>query len=241
MTAKTITFAVQLGSGGFAVARAVAEKLNYRYYDSEITSRAASDAGVSPATILEAEYAPSMVERILARLGAAGFADADLASPGAAGMSTAIRNLQSDQYRRFIEHVVKELTDQAEAVIVGHAGQVILGEEWGVLKVLLTGSASRRTQRLTDDEHLPAADARKLIGNSDHERVEFFKTVYHVDLLSASLYDLCLNTDSISLDSAVELIVQAALNLPGLFPEPEDRGKGAIVDAPTTDARRQIG
>ena len=33
MTVKTITFAVQLGSGGSEIARAVAEKLDYRYYD----------------------------------------------------------------------------------------------------------------------------------------------------------------------------------------------------------------
>ena len=44
--ATTITVAVQLGSDGFAVARNVAEHLGFRYYDWEITSQAADEAGV---------------------------------------------------------------------------------------------------------------------------------------------------------------------------------------------------
>jgi cytidylate kinase len=175
---------------------------------------------------------PPLVERILARLGAAGAEDAALASPGASGMSTAIRNLQSIHYRRFIEQVVRELADQAEAVIVGHAGQIVLQGQRNVLKVLVIGSASRRVQRLRDEESLSESDARKLIEQSDSERRDFFKTAHRVDLLSGSLYDLCLNTDTIPFDSAVELTVTAAASFPGFFPEPEQQVKDAsIADA----------
>ena len=230
MTAKTVTFAIQIGSGGFAVARAVAERLNYRYYDSEVSNRAASEAGVSPTTILETQYVPPLVDRLIARLGA-GLASRELATPSAAGMSLAIQNLRSGHYRRFTEHVVKELASQGEAVIVGHAGQVVLQKEWSVCKVLIIGSGPRRAQRLAVEEHVTSTDAQKLLEQSDRERTEFFKTVYHVDLLNSALYDLCLNTDTIALDSAVELIINAAKSL-ALFPESaQGNGHGAGAES----------
>jgi len=49
MAASVVTFTVQLGSGGFAIAHQVAEKLGFRYFDWEITSEAAARAGETPA------------------------------------------------------------------------------------------------------------------------------------------------------------------------------------------------
>jgi cytidylate kinase len=236
VTAKTVTFAVQLGSGGFSIARAVAEKLSYRYYDSEVTARAASDAGVPAATILETQQAQSLLERLIARLGAAGMANTELAAPSAAGMDLAIHNLHSEHYRHFIEHVVKELADQGGSIIVGHAGQIVLQDEWSVLKVLIIGSAARRTQRLANEEQLTLEEAQKLIEQSDRERAEFFRRVYRSDLGKASLYDLCLNTDTIPFDAIIELIVGAASSLPGFVREPMEPDAGEALESSATEA-----
>ena len=48
MTAKTVTFSIEVGSGGFEIARGVAEQLKYRYYDWEIVNEIASKVGAAP-------------------------------------------------------------------------------------------------------------------------------------------------------------------------------------------------
>ena len=216
MTAKTITFAVQIGSRGFEIARLVAERLKYRYYDWEVTSEAAREAGVSPDTVAAAEQVPSIFKRIMERLlAASAYApdDTSLEGPNAATMAAAIRTLTSEDYRDFIESVVKDLGDEGDAVIVGHASQVVLQGESGVLKVLIRGSRPVRAQRLAEEEGLGKDEALAAVQRSDRERVSFFKQIYHIDLLDSLAYDLTLNTDRLPLDTAADLVLLAASTL----------------------------
>lgn len=221
VTARTITFAVQIGSGGSAIARTVAETLRFRYYDWEVTSQAAMAAGVSPQAVAAAERAPSLLERIMERLLATGAYSEDegLSRLSAATMASAIRTLDSQHYRELIEDAVSELGERGEAVIVGHASQVVLQDESGVLKVLICGSPARRAQRLAEEEGISPDQASAAVRESDQERRGFFKRIYGIELLSASHYDLALNTDHLSTNVVTELILSAARELPGLIQE----------------------
>ena len=67
MTASVIALSIQAGSGGFAVARHLAEELGYRYYDWEITSEAATRAGVTPSEVAASERVPGFFERMMRR------------------------------------------------------------------------------------------------------------------------------------------------------------------------------
>jgi CMP/dCMP kinase len=221
MTANTVTFAVQIGSGGFEIARLVAEQLNYRYYDWEVTSEAAKQAGVSAGVVAASEHAPSLLERIMDRLMSTGVYD-DEVSIGrlsATTMSTAIQSLSSRQYRELIEQVVRQLADAGSAVIVGHASQVVLAGRSGVLKVLICGSPARRVERLAVEDGLSLQEASNAVHSSDKERGSFFKQTYGADLLGASLYDVVVNTDQVALEGAVDLIIKAAESVRGFLSE----------------------
>jgi cytidylate kinase len=216
MAARTVTFSVQIGSRGFEIARLVAERLKYRYYDWEVTSEAAREAGVSAQTVAAAEQATSGFKRIMERLFAASAFvpdDTTLEGPNTATMEAAIRTLTSDDYRGFIERVVADLAVSGEAVIVGHASQLVLKEEPAVLKVLVCGSKKARAERLALEEGMAAEAAALSVQASDRERINFFKQVYKADLLDATLYDLALNTDHVPVEAAVELVLQSAAKL----------------------------
>jgi cytidylate kinase len=146
--------------------------------------------------------------------------DAAMVGPDAATMTSAIRALNSNDYRKLVERVVKELGGRGEAVIVGHAGQAVLGPEAGVLKVLVTGSAALRAGRVVAEAGISQAEASKLIRQSDEERLAFFKDTYRVNLRDASLYDLTLNTDHLSLGFCVDVLAQAAEGMTGIIEEP---------------------
>src|SRR5713101_5058569 len=65
--ATVITFGVELGTPGYGIARMVAAELGYRYYDSQITSRAAEAAGFSAETLAN-DGPQTLVDRIVERL-----------------------------------------------------------------------------------------------------------------------------------------------------------------------------
>lgn len=212
MTASVVTFSTQIGSGGSRIGRAVAEKLRFRYYDWEVISRAANEAGVSPEVLAVAtsERPPGFFERMMARLAGLG-AGEDPASETAAPR---LSMMNSEDYRQFLEHVVRELGDQGDAVIVNHSGQVILRDLPGVLKVLVTGSLERRVARLAETQGRAPDAARQTVEDSDRQRSDYFKRVYHIEWLSMSNYDLALNTDRVSAELAADMVATAARQLP---------------------------
>jgi cytidylate kinase len=218
MAATVVALSVQTGSGGYAIARQVADRLGYRYYDWEITLEAARLAGVPPGDVVAAERVPGFLERMMRRLGAIstmtiegspGFSD-----PSPAVWNSALQSLTSDDYRQFIERVVEGLARTGDAVIVGHAGQHILRNTPGVLKVFVHGSSGLRTNRYAIEQGVALDDAQAAVKQSDKDRRTLLKTIYHFDWADATLYDLTLNTDHLDEDWAVEAIVSAARAMP---------------------------
>jgi cytidylate kinase len=210
MTARVVTFSTQLGSGGNAISRAVAEKLRYRFYDWEIISRAAQEAGVSPEVLAVAtsERSPGFIERVIGRLAGLGAAET---SPAPAVTPNL---LGSEDYRQFIEHVVRELGTQGDVVIVNRAGQVVLSDVPGVLRVLIYGSPERRAARFAANQERDPEAVRQNVADSDRQRGEYLKRVYHLDWLSAVNYDLAINTDIVSPELAVDMIAATAREMP---------------------------
>jgi len=218
MPASVITLSVLNGSGGYAVAHHVADRLGLRYYDWEITSEAASRAGVNPSDVIAAERVPGFMERMMSRLGAVsamtveggtGFAD-----PSPAVWDNALKSLTSDDYRQVIEQVVEELANQGDAVIVGHAGQHILRDRPDALRVLVTGSLGSRTERFALEQGIDFVKAEAMVKQSDKDRRELLKRLYNFDWLNAFVYDLTVSTDRLSTEFAADTIVAAAQAIP---------------------------
>jgi cytidylate kinase len=212
MTASVVTFSSQMGSGGGAIARAVAGRLRFRYYDWEVIARAAQEAGVSPEVLAVAtsERSPGFLERMMSRLAGSAAGEEPLEGPAPARPNL----LTSADYRQFLEHVVQELGRKGDAVILDHSGQVVLKRTPGVLKVLIRGSEERRVARMAANQGANPDAVRKTIANSDRQRQDYFKSVYHLDWLSAANYDLVISTDYVNHDLAVDMITAAAREMP---------------------------
>jgi cytidylate kinase len=107
-----------------------------------------------------------------------------------------------------------ELAEKGDAVIVGHASQYTLRDHPGVLRVLVHGSLDRRAERMALEQELTADEALHRIKQSDKDRSDLLKRVYHFDWLDANMYDLSLNTDRLSYDYITETVLAAVTNLP---------------------------
>jgi hypothetical protein len=197
-----------MGTGGGRLARAVAEKLRFRYYDWEVISQAANEAGVSPEVLAVAtsERSPGFFERMMARL--AGPGESEEASGGPAPPRPNL--LTSDDYRQFLDRVVRELGNRGDAVIVNHSAPAVLKDQPGVLKVLVTSAYERRAERLAQSQGTDVAAARKLIEDSDRQRADYYKRVYRIDWLNMGNYDLGLSVDHVAPELAIDMVAAAA-------------------------------
>lgn len=207
MARTVITIARQMGSGGDLVASELAQSLGIQLIDYEIIHAAAEGAGVAPEAISQAESAPSMLERMLEYLGHhTGGLDplTDFSMEGAFTPA-----LATDSYRSLIEQVIRKTAMETDAVIVRHAGAVVLRDMPWVFRVLICAPTSIRIQRLQEHEHFSSEEAERLLREDDKQRIDFFQTYYKVNWLNPAIYDMCLNTTHLDVPQAVDLIKSA--------------------------------
>ncbi len=197
----------QLGADGEAVARRVADELNFQYLDREIVSRAAMLAGVSEEALEEAEKVPSLLARIADVLGRYP-ADELFAVP--VGTLPPAPALTHDAYRALIEQVIRSVAERGRAVIVGHAAPVLLKDYPNALTVFVAAPFEYRVRQVAAQERLDLKAAEKRVKEVDRERADFFKTYYGVDWRSPELYHLTVNTARFGVEGAARLIVAAA-------------------------------
>jgi cytidylate kinase len=208
MNTRVITVARQVGAAGEEVAQVIARTTGFRYIDYQIIQEAASEAGVSPETVSEAEHTPSLLTRILESLAR------NPSMPVAAWadpipLSTTPLYTSAD-YRRFVEDVVRDLAEQGSCVIVGHAAQVILRGRLDTVRVLVTGSPDFRARRIMAGMNVDEQTALKTVERTEGERLDWYKRFYETGWLTPWTYDLCINTDHLNPEQAAEVVLDFA-------------------------------
>lgn len=203
MARSVVCISRALGAGGEEIGQAVAKALGYQYVDDEIIVRAADKAGITPEEMAKTERPPGLITRLLESLGKTS------ADPSGWASYASFTALESPTSEAIIELAVKETARAGNAVIVAHGASIALGRAPGVLRVLVTGSPDVRTDRLREAQGSSEGEARKAIDGSDKARREYIDRFYKTSE-EPTHYDLVVNTDTISAETAAELVTAAA-------------------------------
>ena len=180
-----ITLTQNLGSGGIAFARRVAEQLDMELFDDDRLQAEAREMGIRTEDLKSLdESAPGLFDRILGK--------------------------KPDMYLDLMEAVVYKVARHGQGVIIGHGSQMLLCDFGCALHVRIHSSEKQRINNLMEENNLSRKAVRKLIRKSDSERNGFFKFAFHMDLNDPSLYDLVINTEKISRETATRFIVDLA-------------------------------
>jgi cytidylate kinase len=232
---SVITMSRQRGSLGSYIALEVARELGWRYIDREIIESVAQEAGVSVESVEAVEARAGRLATVLRLLGARprlpAVASASIREQEAfesrvrglmelEGLSreAAITRIESGgpsyearpDYLDLVTSVIAEYAAQGEAVLVGRGGQMSLRRRPGVLHVKTIARFETRVFNIIQREGVKWREAAHRVRNSDEQRSAYMRRFYNVDWLDASLYDLVINTDQITCETAVRLVVEAA-------------------------------
>jgi cytidylate kinase len=185
------------------VGRAVAERLRFRYVDDEVIAEAAEWAELDPALVADAERRKPLVARLLGQM-TEGTSPQRLSSGGWA------RTAPSDaDLRALITHVLRSFADRGSVVIVSHAASFALaGRE--VLRVLVTASAETRARRVSEATGTEERDGARRVRTEDGARADYLKRFYAIDRELPTHFDIVINTDVLTPESAADLIAAAA-------------------------------
>ena len=205
---RIVTISHATGAGGDTIGRKVAERLGFRYIDEEIISLAAAKEGLDSEIVADAERRKSLLERIIADFPRTQLTIADgvgvFWDPELAGSGT------RDEIRQIIIDAIQETATRGNVVIVAHAASIPLAGRDDVLRVFVTASTERRVDRVERDTRRDAVSAAKLVKQSDAGRADYFQRFYRIDRELPTHYDLVINTDLLTDEDAVEIVLFAA-------------------------------
>lgn len=180
-----ITISRQKGCGGIEIAEAVAKELSIELYDDARLREEALQLGLKADELKGFDTkAPGFFDRIL-------------------------RN-QPRLYLDLMASVIYEVAKRCHGVIIGHGSQKLLRDFDSALHVHIYGSPKKRIARLMEEQGLSREVAEKLITKSDNKRETYSRHVLHEDWNNPSLYDIIINRDKMSLDTAARIIIDAA-------------------------------
>ena len=193
MSYPVITIAREFGSGGHLLGEMLAKELGIKLYDKEFIHLAAEKSGIDEAYIRRNEQSiPSFWLKCILTDG---------------NESSRQQSLSPDDVLFVAEsNIIRELAAQEPCIIIGRCADYILQDSPRLIKVFCYTDRKSAYQRCTTEYGVPADKAKAEIARVNRNRVAHYEYYTGERWGDPHRYDLMLNTGSIGLEAAYELV-----------------------------------
>jgi cytidylate kinase len=182
-----VTVSHLTGSGGPEIGIALAERLGYRYVDREMIMEAARQYGVVEDKLMQLdETKPSLFERF---------------------------DVETRQYITVLQSAILDAAEHDNVVLNSRGGQILLRGVPHALRVRVIAPFDLRVKRVMKKMTGPMAEGvdfrttAEMVRRSDQEKFGRMRYLYDVDWGDPALYDLVINTEKVSIDAAVDMLL----------------------------------
>jgi cytidylate kinase len=199
-----ITISRLYGSGGSEIASRVADALRWTLLDNALIDAVAARLGVSREAVSKREErVSSLAERL---------ADAmALGTPEWVPVVTDAPPPPADE--RLVEvtrRVVEEAISHGPVVVVGRGAQAMLAARTDALHVFCYAPRPALIATVMRRLGVNASEAERVIAETHRQREQYVRKHWHRDWRAVENYDLCLNTGSLGVAEAGELVIGVA-------------------------------
>ena len=207
-----ITIRGQFGCWANEIGELIAHKLNIDYVDREIIAGVAERLRRPSTSITEKEMPPStLLGRISEAIAKTGY----LGDSIYAGIYSPLWEIPLDDtnYLSGLEYVIKELARSQSIVIQGRGSQFILKDFPGAFHAMVVAPVSVRVKRIMEKLNLKEEAAKNEMARFDDGNREFVKRYFKANITDPVNYDIVINTNHLSIESAASIIVDAVHEL----------------------------
>lgn len=190
-----ITIGREFGCNAGELGRRLAAKLGVKFYDKELTSQAATLAGVDDMAVFNPDKKETEKEKMHRYIEEFGY-----------GASTAFFSEKAIQAQAF---VIRKIANTESCVMFGRCADYFLSEFDFTLNVFLYAPDSFRIAHVTNAYGLDEIQAKKLIKKIDKKRHNYYKFVTGKNRGDRHGRNLMIDMQAFSLDDAVDLIYTA--------------------------------
>lgn len=193
---RIVTVSREFGSGGREIGKRLADALGVAYYDREILTAIAEDAGI------EEGYVSTLLE-------SPGFASFPFTFSKTFSYNPMMGNaaqLLARQHR-----IIKTIAEKGDCVIVGRGAEAVLAEFKPFrifVRADMDAKIARCRKRAGEGEVLSDKEYQRQIRQIDKARSSNHNFVSDIPWGDPAGYELCLNTTNLNIKSTVPLLAQ---------------------------------
>ena len=190
----------QLGSGGRAKGRLLADSMGARYLDRELLTLAADRSGLSPEIFERTDEHKGFLHTLAGSLFPAlsahtGYYD---------------ESVNDDTLFRLQSEAIRRAAQEAPCIIIGRCADYVLRDMPRTVNVFVVADRRDRIARLCRMNNITEAEAARRIDKGDQRRAEYYNFYTQQRWGAAETYDLCLNTSLFGIERTAEIIRQFA-------------------------------
>jgi cytidylate kinase len=202
-----VTVSRQYGSGGSEVAERVARALRWRLYDNAVVDDVAARLRMTPAEVsAREERVPSLVERMASAMA--------LGAPEVMPVVGDLAAMPSEErVVMMTRRVIEDAVAAGPAVLVGRGAQCMLATRSDALHVYCYAPVDDLVRHAVEKLDVPVAEAHKRVMDTNHQREAYVRRHWNRDWRDVANYDLCVNTASLGVEGAAQLVIEAARKL----------------------------
>ena len=110
-------------------------------------------------------------------------------------------------FYKFIEKKLKKQLKKESLIILGLGSQVIFRDNPNTLHIKIVASEEKRINRISQKYGLDSKQAKRTLELSDRKHRRYVWRIYNKDWSEPTLYHLALNTDGVTVEEAVNIII----------------------------------
>ena len=188
---NVIAITREFGSLGRQIAKFVAEKMNYDYYDRDIIDKIAEDfdVGIKELTTNESKFGKGIYGKMMYPLGTGGYEK---------------QERLYDSERKVIEY----LAMRKNCVIVGRCADYILQDKADCLKVFIHADMQFRAERIVKVYGEREQSPEERLKDKDKRRAAYHRFYTDMKWGHAQNYHICLNSGVLGIDKCVDILTQ---------------------------------
>ncbi|RVU53929.1 AAA family ATPase [Anaerosphaera multitolerans] len=196
MKKKILTISREFGSGGRTIAKEVADKLGFAYYDNELVTKIAEESGFDP------EYVLKSGEEV------------KFSNPFLYNISINTRMVHSQlsaENQLFVTqfNIIKRLAEEESCVIVGRCSDYILRNRDDCLNVHIHAPMDFRADRIVRVYGENDISPKKRINDKDKKRKTYYE--YYTDRTwgDSKNFHICLDSSVIGIENSIDFLINA--------------------------------
>jgi cytidylate kinase len=196
---RLITISREFGAGGSELGVLLGRSLGWPVLDHELVTKLAARLSCDEGEVVAMdEHAPSFLER----LAAVATVTAPESRVHARPWST-----DPDCVAAAAREVLLEAAGNLPLIVVGHGGNCLFRGRPDVLRVRVTAPVDVRVRRVARRSGMSPTQAAAAVRRRDSDRQNYLQRYYQSDMNDPYSYDLQLNTGTVSLETAAQLVL----------------------------------